>query len=116
MNFLLVLAACGFLVAVSAGVWAENLPLWTIAVYGTASVVTFLAYGWDKHRARSLKRRTRERTLHLLELAGGWPGALIAQRLLRHKNWKPTYQFVFWMIVALHILGWIAWLVWRSQQ
>jgi uncharacterized membrane protein YsdA (DUF1294 family) len=29
-------------------------------------------------------------------------GAFLAQRLLRHKNAKRSYQFVFWSIVALH--------------
>ncbi|MDZ7669446.1 MAG: DUF1294 domain-containing protein [Gammaproteobacteria bacterium] len=28
----------------------------------------------------------REQTLHALSLAGGWPGALIAQRWLRHSR------------------------------
>ena len=37
--------------------------------------------------------------LHLLELLGGWPGAFLAQRRLRHKCSKGSYQFVFWLIV-----------------
>jgi uncharacterized membrane protein YsdA (DUF1294 family) len=47
--------------------------------------------------------------LHLFALAGGWPGALIAQRLLRHKTKKQSFQVVFWATVALNcgILGWL---------
>jgi uncharacterized membrane protein YsdA (DUF1294 family) len=40
--------------------------------------------------------------LHLLELLGGWPGAFIAQRRLRHKCSKRQYQVVFWAIVLLY--------------
>jgi hypothetical protein len=40
--------------------------------------------------------------LHLLELLGGWPGAFLAQRRLRHKSSKGSYLFVFVLIVGLH--------------
>jgi len=39
--------------------------------------------------------------LHLAELLGGWPGAFLAQRRLRHKCSKVSYQFAFWCIVGL---------------
>ncbi len=66
------------------------------------SVITFLVYFWDKRQARAAGQRGPEALLHLLELLGGWPGAWIAQRRLRHKSSKISYQFVFWLIVALH--------------
>jgi uncharacterized membrane protein YsdA (DUF1294 family) len=37
--------------------------------------------------------------LHLLDLLGGWPGGFLAQRRLRHKCSKGSFQFVFWLIV-----------------
>lgn len=46
----------------------------------------------------------RERTLHLLALFGGWPGAWLAQRLLRHKTAKRSFQIVFRVTVAAHLL------------
>jgi uncharacterized membrane protein YsdA (DUF1294 family) len=67
-----------------------------------ASGITFLIYRHDKKRAESGGWRTPEATLHLLELLGGWPGAFLAQRLLRHKTSKRSYQVSFWIIVALH--------------
>jgi uncharacterized membrane protein YsdA (DUF1294 family)/cold shock CspA family protein len=70
--------------------------------YAALSLFTFLAYWWDKRSARSGEWRTPEATLHLLELFGGWPGALLAQRRLRHKCSKRGYQAVFWCIVSLH--------------
>ena len=78
------------------------------AVYGLMSLITFAVYCLDKRAARRGERRTPEATLHLLELLGGWPGALVAQQLIRHKNAKAGYQVVFWLIGAVHIAGWIS--------
>jgi uncharacterized membrane protein YsdA (DUF1294 family) len=64
--------------------------------------VTVISYYIDKDQARSGGWRTSELHLHLLELMGGWPGALIAQHLFRHKNRKVSYQVVYWCIVLLH--------------
>jgi uncharacterized membrane protein YsdA (DUF1294 family) len=47
-----------------------------------------------------------ENTLHLLELVGGWPGALLAMKLFRHKTRKLSFLLVTWAIVALHGVGW----------
>ncbi len=81
---------------------AGILPVWLLAVFAGLSVLTFAAYAHDKRAARREARRLPELHLHLLELAGGWPGGLIAQRLLRHKNRKGAYQFAFWACVLLH--------------
>jgi len=45
-----------------------------------------------------------ERTLHLLSLACGWPGALLAQQLLRHKSAKQEFLRRFWACVVLNVL------------
>ena len=76
------------------------------AIYLVASVVTLVAYAWDKWRAGRGGTRIAEQTLHLLELLGGWPGALLGQSLFRHKRSKRRYMAWFWTIVALHIIGW----------
>ena len=68
----------------------------------TTSVVAYLVYASDKARARAKRWRRRETTLHFFELIGGWPGAFVAQRRLRHKCSKLKYQVVFWSIVGLH--------------
>lgn len=83
---------------------------WPALVYFPASVLTALAYGLDKARSRREgARRIRERTLHLLELVGGWPGALWAQQRFRHKTRDRRFRLVSWAIVLLHALLLGAW-------
>src|SRR5689334_23379746 len=57
-----------------------------VAVYGLLlNALTYFVYAFDKRRAEQGKWRVPEGRLHLLELLGGWPGAWLAQRWLRHK-------------------------------
>jgi uncharacterized membrane protein YsdA (DUF1294 family) len=73
------------------------------------SIITYAVYDADKQRARIQAWRISESTLHLLEVMGGWPGAWLGQRLLRHKSAKKSYQLVFWNIIMLHqFLAWDA--------
>lgn len=76
---------------------------WPVLFYACVSLVCFTAYALDKRAARTGRRRTPERTLLLLGLAGGWPGAFVAQRWLRHKSSKRAFQMKFWLTVVLHI-------------
>lgn len=79
-------------------------PVWFALAYLATSVVTFAAYAVDKASARHGARRTPESTLHMLALAGGWPGALLAQQLLRHKSAKAEFRSVFWGTVVVNVL------------
>lgn len=73
------------------------------ALYLCASLVCFAAYALDKGAARKNRRRTPERTLLLLGLIGGWPGGVLAQRWLRHKSAKRSFQLKFWLTVIVNI-------------
>lgn len=86
-----------------------RLPLEIIWLYLTASTVTFIVYAIDKSAAQNNSWRTKESTLHLISLAGGWPGAFIAQKTLRHKSKKEEFQTVFWVTVLVNCftLGWL---------
>ncbi|HJV36229.1 MAG TPA: DUF1294 domain-containing protein [Geomonas sp.] len=82
------------------------------SIYLLASVVSFLSYALDKSAAKSGRWRTRESTLHLLALVGGWPGALLAQQVLRHKTRKRSFQVLFWTTTLFNCLV-LCWLWYR---
>jgi uncharacterized membrane protein YsdA (DUF1294 family)/cold shock CspA family protein len=97
---------CSFLV------WASltgRLPFAVLGLYLAASTFAFVAYARDKLAAQKNRWRTKESTLHMLGLIGGWPGALLAQKTRRHKSKKREFQTVFWATVVLNCcaLGWI---------
>lgn len=77
----------------------------TLLIAGTVlmSLFSYAVYAVDKRAAQQGRRRVPERTLHLLALLGGWPGALLAQQRLRHKTAKPSFLLVFWLTVLGHI-------------
>ena len=74
-----------------------------IVIYFIMSLIAFCAYGLDKYKAQKGLWRIPEKTLHILELCCGWPGALLAQRLLRHKSYKKSFRIVFWVMAVLNI-------------
>ena len=79
-----------------------------VALYGFFSVIAFFNYARDKSAARSGQRRISEKRLLIIGLAGGWPGALLAQQTLRHKTSKKSFQLQFWITVVINLLalGW----------
>ncbi|MFN3202809.1 MAG: DUF1294 domain-containing protein [Bradymonadia bacterium] len=92
------------------------MSLWMVVagVYLVMSVVSFVMYAWDKRAATKGHRRTPEKTLHLVDLLGGWPGGWLAMRTVRHKTQKRSFRMVFWATVALHVLGWGGVIWWMS--
>ena len=97
-----------------ASVWIYVASRWSVnpmvpTVYLGLSLLTFFTYAIDKSAAINGSWRTPERTLHLLGVAGGWPGALLAQQLLRHKCSKPSFVAVFWVTVAVNVAVFFAW-------
>jgi uncharacterized membrane protein YsdA (DUF1294 family)/cold shock CspA family protein len=83
-------------------------PLLVAGIYAGVSVITFIAYALDKSAAARGAWRTPERALHGLSLAGGWPGALLAQQFLRHKTTKAEFRAVFWGTVAVNVIAFVA--------
>ena len=75
------------------------------------SVGCFTAYAVDKSAAVTGGWRVSEARLLALGLIGGWPGAVIGQRVLRHKTRKPAFISIFWVtaavnLIALVVFGW----------
>ncbi len=85
-------------------VWITILLAWHAAL----SLAALLFYGWDKRAAINGTWRVPEARLHLLALLGGWPGALLAMRLFRHKSRKGAFVRVFWVTVVVHLAALIA--------
>lgn len=84
-----------------------RIPSWVAGLYLVASVVCFVFYAVDKSAAVAGRWRISEGTLILLGLAGGWPGAIVAQQILRHKSNKASFRSTFWGSVVLNVVGFI---------
>ena len=105
-----------FLALIASLVVAGKLPSVMFAIYFGTSIVTFITYAWDKSAARNGRWRTAESTLHLLGLAGGWPGALVARHLLRHKSKKQSFTRAFWGTVVINNIALIWFMTPQGQE
>ena len=97
--------AMSFLIALATLAALGRLDLSWLALYYGASITTYCCYSRDKTAAQNAGRRIPESTLHLMSLVGGWPGALIAQVLLRHKTRKPSFLLQYWLTVILNCIA-----------
>ncbi|MEC4727345.1 cold shock and DUF1294 domain-containing protein [Shewanella sp. D64] len=102
-------------VILSGVVYQQLLPKVLPLVYLLMSGITVIAYAMDKSAARQGKWRTKESSLHILSLMGGWPGALIAQGWLRHKSQKVSFRIALWCTIALNSMV-LIWLISASGQ
>lgn len=84
-----------------------RIPHWIGELYLSASSVCFLVYWMDKAAAVANRRRISENRLLFLGLIGGWPGAIVAQQILRHKSNKASFRSAFWKCVMLNIAGFL---------
>lgn len=104
-----------FCIGLLVSIFIGFLPVGVIGLYVAMSLITFVVYGIDKSAAKKARWRTRESTLHMFSLIGGWPGAFLAQKELRHKSRKSEFQIVFWITVLLN-LGGLFWLHSKSAE
>lgn len=71
----------------------------------SASVWTFIIFGFDKWRAgRNHSQRIAESSLLLSSALGGWPGGFLGILIFRHKSAKPSFLWKF----AGALLVWLA--------
>ena len=105
---LVVLAAFALawaVVAVTRGV-----PPWAGPLYAGASASCFALYTVDKAAARAGRERIPESMLLSLGFVGGWPGAILAQQVYRHKTVTRPFRNRFW----LSVIGNVAIFVWAT--
>ena len=97
------LAITGFAVVYLVGAVYWPRPLWVAGLYVATSLICFALYACDKRRARLGGWRISERTLLFWGFIGGWPGAIVAQQVLRHKTQKRSFRRAFWTTVVVNV-------------
>jgi len=79
---------------------------WIAWLYGVdclfMGLISFLAYGIDKRRSQTRGNRIPERTLHWIDLAGGWIGGWMGRRLFRHKTRDTRFLILARAIMVIH--------------
>jgi len=94
ISLLFVLVVFGYLSQKMDFLWAYILSI---------NLATFFLYGYDKFISKGERLRVPELNLHALELLGGTPMALVAQKLFRHKTIKSSFQLFYWIIILVQI-------------
>ena len=84
-----------------------RVPGWVAGVYVGASLLAFAIYAADKSAATAEAWRVSESTLLVVGLVGGWPGAIVAQQVLRHKSSKASFRSAFWGTVVLNVAAFV---------
>lgn len=100
-----------FILIITLSHFTGRFPIELLTAYLGLSTITFLMYAHDKSKAKKGTWRTPEGTLHAFSLAGGWPGAAIAQQVLRHKSQKKEFRTIYWLTVILNCGG----LIWLTS-
>lgn len=95
--------AVAYLAGVTGMVAADRLAPWVPLVLAALGVATYATYVADKRAAQAGRWRVSESTLHLLAVAGGWPGALVARHHVRHKTRKQPFRTIFWSTVVVNV-------------
>lgn len=88
----------------------DRIPDVLVLAYALLSAVAVLLYGNDKSAAERGAWRTAESTLHTVALLGGWPGAMAARRIFRHKTTKQPFRTIFWGTVMANCAA-LAWFI-----
>lgn len=81
--------------------------------FGGWSLVTFIAFGYDKWRAGRAGQRTPELTLVMLGAIGGWPGGLLGMNVFRHKTAKWSFKLKYALALLPFAAEIYAWWHWR---
>lgn len=74
------------------------------AYFAVVNIATFGAFAFDKIAAQNGWWRISEASLLSLAFIGGSLGALIGQRVMRHKTQKQPFRSLLIAIVSLHIV------------
>ena len=78
----------------------KNIVLYLLII----NIVTFIAMGIDKYKAKKGHWRTQEKTLLMLVAFGGGVGGILGMYYFRHKTKKPRFYIGFPMILIIEII------------
>ncbi|WP_394229541.1 DUF1294 domain-containing protein [Shewanella colwelliana] len=101
-----------FFVGLISSYLMQSLPVDALYYFLVLSLTAFTTFAIDKRAAQLNRRRISERSLQILSLLGGWPGALLAQQTLRHKSQKRSFRIGLWLAVMINS----AILIWLTYQ
>lgn len=87
-----------------------SLPLAITAA--VLSVLTVALYSYDKKAAAAGERRVPDASFHIASLLGGWPGALFARPMLRHKIRQQRFKVFFWASIVINFCALYALILW----
>ncbi|MDO4449365.1 MAG: DUF1294 domain-containing protein [Moraxella sp.] len=73
--------------------------------YVIMSIASFIAYYTDKQYAKTDDWRIPEKTLHIIDVLGGWIGASFAHKFLNHKATKAEFRGMFYITIIANIFG-----------
>ena len=68
------------------------------------NLISFIAFAWDKQKAKNNQRRISESTLFLLSAIGGSAGSILSMLIFRHKTAKTSFKLTMAAIVLVQIL------------
>lgn len=80
------------------------------------NAAAFLAFAFDKRRARSGGWRVPEATLLKLAMAGGSVGAKLAQHRLRHKTRKQPFRRQLNLVCTAQVVLLVLAALWWGRQ
>lgn len=78
----------------------QNIIIYILAI----NIITFLAMGWDKWKAKKGHWRTPEKTLLTLVFLGGGVGGILGMKLFRHKTQKAKFYIGFPLILIIEVV------------
>ena len=79
-----------------------------LAYLALVNVIALVVFLIDKRQARRGLHRLSERSLLLLCFLGGSLGAFLGMQIMQHKTHKRWFQMQFQSILALQVMGMMA--------
>lgn len=75
-----------------------------LKIYLIASIITAIMFAIDKYLATIYAYRISEKYLILASAACGWPGGLLAMKMVRHKTQKSSFQVMMGLAIIVNIV------------